>query len=85
MRLPGVSGCFEALQLPDYLEYAALAKNLGPGRDMLPSQQPAHELCGGHRLDLLAQFPHGKPVNTREQSALAPLCRRCAGELSSQY
>ena len=42
------------------------------GRDVLPAQQPAHELRRGHRLNLLAQSAERQPMNAREQTAVAP-------------
>src|SRR6267154_4537704 len=39
---------------------------------MLPTQQPIHELCGRDRLNLLPQCSDRQPMNTRQQSTVAP-------------
>ena len=44
LRLPGTGRNFEALQLPDDFEQPALAPRLRARREVLPVEQPAHEL-----------------------------------------
>src|SRR5580698_6608175 len=70
--LPGVRRHFESLQLTNDLERAMLAAHLRPRSDVLPPQQPIHELRGGDRLDLFAQRGDGEPMNPRQQSPFAP-------------
>ena len=74
--LPGTGGNFKSLQLSQHVERGAFSLHLTPGRDMLPAQQPAHELCRCHGLDLLAQRGHRQPVNTSQQPPLTPLVLR---------
>src|SRR5208282_4787884 len=71
--LPGIRGNLESLQLAKDLERAMLAAHLRAGSDMLPAQQPVHELCRGDRLDLLAQRGDRQAMNASQQAALAPL------------
>src|SRR5262249_5922616 len=73
LTFPGVRGRFEALQLAQYLQQSAITHKLRSRRHMLPAQQPAHELCLRYRLNLAAQFTDGEPVDTRQQTAFAPL------------
>ena len=47
-------------------------RSLRAGRDMLPAQQPAHELRRRDRLNLAAQFADRETMNAREQAAFAP-------------
>ena len=44
VALPGIRRNFEALHLAQHLQRAALAAHLRAGSDVLPAQQPAHEL-----------------------------------------
>ena len=57
LLLPGIGRDLEALQLMQHLQQAALAAELRLRREVLPAQQPAHELRRGDGLDLLAQRP----------------------------
>jgi hypothetical protein len=64
------------LQLTNDLEHTSFTNNLRAWGDVLPSQQPAHELSGSDRLNLLAQRAERKPMNARQQAAIAPFnCR----------
>src|SRR5438270_11880756 len=72
MALPCIGRNFESLQLSQDLECGALTLHLRFGRDMLPSQQPAHELRRSHRLHLLAKRSHSEAMNAGEQAAVAP-------------
>ena len=60
------------MKLLQDFECPAFAKDLRSGGNVLPAQQPAHELRGSHRLDLLAQRPEREPVNSRQQPPIAP-------------
>ena len=71
--LPGIGGNLESLQLAKDFERAMLAAHLRAGSDMLPAQQPVHELRGRYRLDLLAQRGDRQAMNASQQAALAPL------------
>ena len=51
-----LAGRLETLQLANDFERAAFAEKLRAGRDVLPAQQPAHELRGRDGLDLAAQI-----------------------------
>ena len=72
LPLPGVGGNFKSLQLAKYLKRGALALHLRSQGNMLPAQQPAHELRRCDRLDLLAQSCDSQPMNARQQPAVAP-------------
>ncbi len=93
LPLPGIGGNFESLQLPQHIQRGAFARHLRCWRDMLPAQQPAHELRRRDRLNLLAQRGDGQPVNPRQQAPLAPFVlvwrgrprpRGSVGEVSPQ-
>ncbi len=71
--LPGVRRNLESLQLTHGFQQSALAAQLRLRSDVLPAQQPAHELRCRDRLDLLAQRGDGKVMNARQQSPIAPL------------
>ena len=85
MRLPGIGGGLESLQLPDDFEHASFSNNLRAWGDVLPAQQPAHELSSSDRLNLLAQRAEREPVNARQQPAITPFNWGRAGKLSSQH
>ena len=70
---PGICGNFEALQLADDFQRAVLTAHLCSRSNMLPSQQPVHELRGCDRFNLLAQGRDRQPMNPRQQPAFAPL------------
>ena len=67
LPFPGICRRFESLKLLQDLERATLAENLRTWCDVLPAQQPAHELRRGHRLDFFAQRAERQPMNAREQ------------------
>src|SRR6185369_3237122 len=69
---PGVRWNFESLKLSQHIQSCTLAFDMGFWGNMLPAQQPAHELRGGDRLNLFSKRSDRKAVNTCEQSALAP-------------
>src|ERR1700687_5394938 len=73
LPLPTIGLRFKALELLKHLECAALAENLRAGRDVLPSQQPVHELRGGEGLNSAPQRFDRKPMNAGEQAPLTPL------------
>ena len=73
LSLPRIRRNFESLQLAQYIEDRTLSLDLASGRHMLPTQQPAHELRRGYRLDLLAQRGNRQPVNAGQQAPFAPL------------
>ena len=55
LPFPGIGGNLKPLQLAQHIQRRAFTLNLRPRRHMLPAQKPAHELCRGNRLNLLAQ------------------------------
>src|SRR5215813_3476827 len=69
LPLPRVGGNFKTLQLPDELECGVLALHLRSRRNMLPAQEPAHELRRSDGLDLLAQCGNGEMMDAGEQAA----------------
>ncbi len=73
LLLPGVGRNFETLQLAQRLQKSALAGQLRLRSEVLPAQQPAHELRRRDRLHLLAQRRDGEVMNAGEQPPLAPL------------
>ena len=80
MALPGDGGDVEALELGDGFEEAALAFELGAGRDVLPAEEEAHEVLRGDRLDLLAQAVEGVAVDAGEEAAVAEFFLRSGPE-----
>src|SRR5690348_1934363 len=72
LALPGVCGGFEALQLLQSFQQAAFAEELRAWRQVLPAEEPVHELRGSYGGDLLAQLAEGKAMNAGEEAALAP-------------
>src|SRR5512133_2015328 len=72
LAFPRICGHLKPLQLPEYIQRAALAQYLRSRSDMLPAQQPSHELRRGHRLNLFAQSSDCKSVNACQQSPIAP-------------
>ena len=73
VALPGAGGNFEALQLAQRLLQAVLAAQTGAGREVLPAQQPMHELGRRYWLNLLAQGGDGEVVDARQQAPVTPL------------
>ena len=69
---PGVCRRLETLQLLKGFERSAISEELRAGSDVLPTQQPAHELRGGYGLNLPAQRPNRQAMNARQQSPVAP-------------
>ncbi len=57
---------FETLQLTKHFKRSVFAPYLSPGSNVLPAQQPVHELRRRHRLDLLAEGRDRQPMNTRQ-------------------
>src|SRR5216684_2652212 len=86
LAFPRVCRRFEALQLTQSFEQAALAEQLGAWCDVLPAKQPVHKLRRGDGLDLLSELPEGKAMNTRQEAALAPFRFAAGGigEFSAQ-
>jgi len=86
LLLPGICRRFESLQLLQRFEGAALAEQARFRREMLPAEQPAHELSGGDGLDLFAQRSEREAMNAGEQAALAPFRFAVCGisELATQ-
>ena len=72
LPLPGVGGNFESLATA--AGHRAWRARPAPvsRRNMLPAQQPAHELRGRYRLNLLAQSGDGEAMNAGEQPPFAP-------------
>src|SRR5208282_5854908 len=70
--LPRAGRDFKSLQLADHFKRAVFAAHLRTRSDMLPSQQPTHELRGSDGGDLLAQGGNGQAMNASQQAALAP-------------
>ena len=77
LPLPSIRWNFKSLQLAKHFESCAFALHLRSRRDMLPSQQPAHELRSGDGLNLLTQRGDGKAVNARQQPPVAPFLLPC--------
>ncbi len=80
LLFPGSCRRFESLQLLQRFERAALAEQARLRRDVLPAEQPAHELRGSHGLNLFAQRSQREAVNAREQAAVAPFRFRSLDE-----
>src|ERR1700680_1715423 len=84
---PGVCRRLETLQLPERFECSAISEQLSSRRNVLPTEEPAHELRGGDRLNLFSQRADGQAVNARQQSPVTPFdfVARSLRELPSQY
>ena len=54
LPLPCICRNLEPLQLPKHFERAALSRDLRSWSNVLPLQQPLHELRRGYRLNLFA-------------------------------
>ena len=54
IAFPSVSGKFKTLQLRKDFQKATVAAGLRAGSDVLPAQEPAHELRLRNRLDLFS-------------------------------
>ena len=94
LALPCVGGNFESLELAEDFKRGTFALQLRSRRDMLPAQEPAQELSGRDRLDLLAKRGDREAMNAGEQATVAPLVfvwrgrpgpRFGAGEISAKY
>src|SRR5215469_1119218 len=86
LALPCIGWNLESLQLAEHFEGGALALHLRAWCDMLPAQEPAHELRRVDRLYLLAKGGNRKTVNASKQAAIAPfglVCHR-VGKLAAQ-
>src|SRR6202158_5823424 len=81
LAFPGICRRFKTLQLTQSFEQAALAQQLGAWRDVLPAEQPVHELRRSHGLNLLAELREGKAMEASQEATLAP-CRFVAGRIS---
>ena len=78
LALPCVRWRFVTLQLPQRFERAAFTEKLRRGGNVLPAEQPAHELRRGDGLNFVAQPAEGLAMDSREQAAVAPFCfARC--------
>jgi hypothetical protein len=93
LAFPSIRRRLKTLQLAEDFQQAALTRDLRARSQVLPAQEPAHELRGRYRLDLLAQFSYREAVNAGEQAAVAPfgflglrivLPARGIGELAAQ-
>src|SRR5712691_7288655 len=86
LALPGICGGLEALQLLQSFQQAAFAQELRAWRQVLPAEEPAHELRGSYRGDLLAQLAERQAMDAGEEAALAPfeLMRGGVGEISAE-
>ena len=73
LRFPGVGWRLEALQLLQDFQRASLTCGLSPACDVLPAEQPSHELCRGDGRDLAPQCAERQPMDPRQQAAIAPL------------
>src|SRR5579864_2537614 len=72
LPLPRVGGDFKPLKLPQYFKRSPFTLDLRSRRDVLPSQQPAHELGSRYGFDLLSQGCDGEPMDSRQQTSLTP-------------
>src|SRR5579872_1136372 len=86
LALPGVGGNLEALKLAEDVERGTFAEDLCAGSDMLPAQEPPHELRRRDWFDLLPQSGDGEAVNSRQQTSLAPfdVISGCASEIAAE-
>jgi hypothetical protein len=73
LLFPGIRWRFKTLQLLQGFQRSALAEEARFRSEVLPTEQPAHELRGVHGLNLFAQSAQREAVNAREQAAVAPL------------
>src|ERR1700674_2076079 len=72
LAFPRVCRRFEALQLTQSFEQAALAEQLSAWGDVLPAKQPVHELRRSYRFDLLSESTQGEAMDAGQEAALAP-------------
>src|SRR4029077_14912531 len=86
LALPSIRGSLKTLHLLQDFQRAAIAQHLARRCNVLPAQQPAHELGRCNGSDLLSQRTQGQAVDTGEQATLAPLDfpRREVGEFAAQ-
>ena len=73
VAFPSAGGDFKALQLAQDFQQSVLATQIGAGCEMLPAQQPMHELGRRYWLNLLSESRDREPVNARKQAAVTPL------------
>src|SRR5687767_1999653 len=73
LLLPLARRDLKTLQLLQNLDCACLPMKLLSGRNVLPATQPAHELGGSDRINLLAKRADREPLNPRQQPPVAPL------------
>src|SRR5205814_8077708 len=73
------------LELAQHLREAVAAVELGAGLEVLPAEEEAHEIRGGHGFDRATETPERQAVNSGEQPAVAPfLVRRPRGEMAAE-
>src|SRR5690349_5981340 len=75
VAFPGVRRKFKPLQLREDFEQSALTTRFRTRRDMLPTQEPPHELRLGNGLNLPAQSGDGQAVNAGQQPSVAKFGR----------
>src|ERR1019366_8039036 len=83
LPLPRICWRFKTLQLLQDFQRTVLSQNLRAWREMLPTQQPAHELSRRQRLHLATQCSESMPVDTCQQTPIAPFGFIAASELPS--
>src|SRR6266436_7598086 len=81
VAFPGICRRLKSLQLTQSFEQATLAQQLGAWRDVLPAEQPVHELRRSYGLNLLAELTEGEAMDASQEAALAPF-RFVAGGIS---
>jgi hypothetical protein len=75
LALPRAGGGLEALELADDRAGALHAVQAGPGGGVLPAQEEAEEVGGGHRLDLPPEATQRHPVDAGQGRPVAPVGR----------
>src|SRR5579863_7992760 len=73
MPLPCIGRNFESLELPQYLQRGPFTLDLCSRSNVLPAEQPAHELRGRDGLNLFSQGRNGESMDSRQKPPLAPL------------
>src|SRR5260370_38414302 len=86
LALPGICRRFKSLQLTQSFEQPTLTQQLGGWRDVLPTEQPVHELRRSAGFNLLAKFTAGRAMDSSKYAALAPFRFRAApsGDFAGQ-
>src|SRR6266446_6668279 len=80
LALPGICRLFKSLQLTQSFEQPTLTQQLGAWRDVLPAEQPVHELRRSYGFNLLAKLTEGEAMDASQKAALAPF-RFLAGRI----